>query len=233
MGNLKTAIIDIGSNTIRLVLYSYKKNEGLREFGNIKTVAKLRTYLLPNGEMSEEGIQLLADTLNSFRLILADYQVTDIKAAATAAVRQAVNNEEIIRRMEEETGIKIAILTEEEEAYYGFAAVAHSMDTPSAVTIDIGGGSTEITLFINKKLQKTFSFPFGTVSLKQKFVKGSIINSDEREKLRADVTEKFRSLPWIKNVAFPVIGIGGSARNIAQVHQQKRTIRCQVFMSMK
>ncbi len=221
MGNLKTAIIDIGSNTIRLVLYSYKKNEGLREFGNIKTVAKLRTYLLPNGEMSEEGIQLLADTLNSFRLILADYQVTDIKAAATAAVRQAVNNEEIIRRMEEETGIKIAILTEEEEAYYGFAAVAHSMDTPSAVTIDIGGGSTEITLFINKKLQKTFSFPFGTVSLKQKFVKGSIINSDEREKLRADVTEKFRSLPWIKNVAFPVIGIGGSARNIAQVHQQK------------
>ena len=221
MGNLKTAIIDIGSNTIRLVLYSYKKNEGLREFGNIKTVAKLRTYLLPNGEMSEEGIQLLADTLNSFRLILADYQVTDIKAAATAAVRQAVNNEEIIRRMQEETGIKIDILTEEEEAYYGFAAVAHSMDTPSAVTIDIGGGSTEITLFINKKLQKTFSFPFGTVSLKQKFVKGSIITRDELAKLNADVIEKFSSLPWIKDVAFPVVGIGGSARNIAQVHQQK------------
>ena len=221
MGNLKTAIIDIGSNTIRLVLYSYKKNEGLREFGNIKTVAKLRTYLLPNGEMSEEGIQVLADTLNSFRLILADYQVTDIKAAATAAVRQAVNNEEIIRRMQEETGIKIDILTEEEEAYYGFAAVAHSMDTPSAVTIDIGGGSTEITLFINKKLQKTFSFPFGTVSLKQKFLNASTITRDELVQLRAEVTEKFSSLPWIKDVAFPVIGIGGSARNLAQVHQQK------------
>ena len=121
--------------------------------------------------MSEEGIQLLADTLNSFRLILADYQVTDIKAAATAAVRQAVNNEEIIRRMEEETGIKIAILTEEEEAYYGFAAVAHSMDTPSAVTIDIGGGSTEITLFINKKLQKTLVFHLVRFHLKQKFVR--------------------------------------------------------------
>ncbi|MCH7320757.1 Ppx/GppA family phosphatase [Solibacillus sp. MA9] len=221
MKNLKTAIIDIGSNTIRLVLYSYNKNEGLREFGNIKTVARLRTYLLPNGEMSEEGIQLLADTLNSFRLILADYEVTDVKAAATAAVRQAVNNGEIIRRMQEETGIKIDILSEEEEAYYGFVAVAHSMDTPSAVTIDIGGGSTEITLFINKKLQKTISFPFGTVSLKQMFIKGTIINNDERIKLRAYVTEQFSSLPWIKDVAFPVIGIGGSARNIAQVHQQK------------
>lgn len=221
MENLKTAIIDIGSNTIRLVLYSYTKNEGLREFGNIKTVARLRTYLLPNGEMSEEGIQLLADTLNSFQLILTDYQVTDVKAAATAAVRQAINNEAIILRMEEATGIKIDILSEEEEAYYGFVAVAHSMDTPSAVTIDIGGGSTEITFFIDKKLQKTISFPFGTVSLKQMFVKGTIINNEERIKLRAYVTEQFRSLPWIQDVAFPVIGIGGSARNIAQVHQQK------------
>ena len=221
MKSLKTAIIDIGSNTIRLVLYSYDKNEGLQEFGNIKTVARLRTYLLPNGEMAEEGIQLLADTLKAFQLILADYNVADVKAAATAAVRQARNNEQIIARMKQETGIKIDILSEEEEAYYGFIAVAHSMDTPSAVTIDMGGGSTEITLFINKKLQKTYSFPFGTVSLKQKFVKGAMINNDEREQLRAFVKEQFSSLRWITNVALPVIAIGGSARNIAQIHQQK------------
>lgn len=221
MKKIKTAIIDIGSNTIRLVLYSYNKNEGLKEFGNIKTVARLRTYLLPNGEMSEDGIQLLAETLKSFRLILADYNVTDVKAAATAAVRQAINNEEIIARMKEETGIIIDILTEEEEAYYGFVAVAHSMDTPSAVTIDIGGGSTEITLFINKKLQKTISFPFGTVSLKQKFVNGTIINKGEREKLREFVKEQFASLKWIADAGLPIIAIGGSARNIAQIHQQK------------
>ncbi|CAM5189878.1 Exopolyphosphatase/guanosine-5'-triphosphate,3'-diphosphate pyrophosphatase OS=Ureibacillus acetophenoni OX=614649 GN=SAMN05877842_101291 PE=4 SV=1 [Ureibacillus acetophenoni] len=61
------------------------------------------------------------------------------------------------------------MLSEEEEAYFGFLAVVHSMDTPSAVTIDIGGGSTEITLYSDKKLQKTYSFPFGTVSLKQEF----------------------------------------------------------------
>lgn len=221
MKNDKTAIIDIGSNTIRLVLYSYNKNEGLREFGNIKTVARLRTYILPNGEMSEEGIQLLADTLTSFCLILADYEVTDVKAAATAAIRQASNNEEIIRRMKQETGIQIDILTEEEEAYYGFVAVAHSMETPSAVTIDIGGGSTELTLFINKQLQKTYSFPFGTVSLKQNFVSGTIINGQERMELREFITEQFASLPWIAHANLPVIGIGGSARNIAQVHQQK------------
>ena len=124
-------------------------------------------------------------------------------------------------RMKKETGITIDILSGEEEAYYGFIAVAHSMDTPSAVTIDIGGGSTEITLFINKKLQKKISFPFGTVSLKQKFVRNSIINETELEKLRTYVTEQFSKLDWITQLGLPIIAIGGSARNIAQVHQQK------------
>ncbi|MEK4228551.1 Ppx/GppA phosphatase family protein [Solibacillus sp. FSL H8-0538] len=221
MKKINTAIIDIGSNTIRLVFYEYDKNEGLHEFGNIKTVARLRTHILPNGEMAEEGIQLLLKTLSSFKQILADYNVTDIKAVATAAVRQAINNEAIITRMIQETGIAIDILSEEEEAYFGFIAVAHSMDTPSAVTIDIGGGSTEITLFKNKKLQKTISFPFGTVSLKQKFVQGHIINEQERLALQNYVKEGFKSLSWIENVKLPIIAIGGSARNVAQIHQQK------------
>ncbi|WP_431029309.1 Ppx/GppA family phosphatase [Lysinibacillus sp. LZ02] len=221
MEKVKTAIIDIGSNTVRLVMYQYDKNEGLHEFGNIKTVARLRTHLLPTGDMSEEGMGILSKTLASFKRILEDYNVTDIKAAATAAVRQASNNQEIVRRMKEETGIEIEILSEEEEAYFGFLAVVNSMDTASAVTIDIGGGSTEITLFKNKKLQETHSFPFGTVSLKQKFVKGSIMDNEERKLLHNYIKEQFKSLSWICGVDLPVIAIGGSARNVAQVHQQQ------------
>lgn len=221
MNKLKTAIIDIGSNTIRLVLYKYDKNEGLHEFGNIKTVARLRTHLLPSGEMSEEGMQLLSQTLRSFKQILADYEVTNIRAAATAAVRQAVNKDEIVERMKKETGIELDILSEEEEAYFGFLAVVNSMDTPSAVTVDMGGGSTEITLFQNKKLQKTHSFPFGTVSLKQKFVNGSNMNEKERQELHTYVLEQFQTLDWIQDVGCPIIAIGGSARNVAQIHQQQ------------
>ncbi|QCR31627.1 Ppx/GppA family phosphatase [Lysinibacillus sp. SGAir0095] len=220
MENFKTAIIDIGSNTIRLVLYKYNKLEGLREFGNIKTVARLRTYLQPDGIMSEEGIALLAETLSSFKKIIDDYEVTEIKATATAAIRQATNNQSIVERMENETGILIDLLTEEEEAYFGFVAVAHSMDTKSAVTIDIGGGSTEITLFEDKKLQKTISFPFGTVSLKEMFVSGEVISKEEKEVLRQYVRNQFEKLNWIGQLGLPIIGIGGSARNIAQIHQQ-------------
>lgn len=221
MGNFKTAIIDIGSNTVRLVMYTYTKERGLHEFGNIKTVARLRTHLLPSGEMSEEGIQILENTLLSFKEILTDYNVKDVQACATAAVRQATNNAEIVARMKQNTGIEIDILSGEEEAYFGFLAVAHSMDTPSAVTIDIGGGSTEITLYENKKLQKTHSFPFGTVSLKQKFVTGDVLSDQERKELHKFVKEQFESLPWLQNCELPVVAIGGSARNVAQIHQQQ------------
>ncbi|SOB91898.1 exopolyphosphatase/guanosine-5'-triphosphate,3'-diphosphate pyrophosphatase [Ureibacillus xyleni] len=169
--------------------------------------------------MSEQGISILADTLKTYRKVLDDYEVTDIYAAATAAIRQATNNQVILNRMKKETGITINLLSEEQEAYFGFLAVAHSMDTPSAVTIDIGGGSTEITLFVNKTLQKSVSFPFGTVSLKQKFVSGDIINDEEKKLLRQYIKKQFEKLSWIQNVKLPVIAIGGSARNIAQVHQ--------------
>lgn len=221
MSKKKTAIIDIGSNTIRLVVYKYTPKEGLREISNIKTAARLRSYIQPTGEMSEEGIELLENTLSSMKDILEEYGVTNVYAAATAAIRQASNQQEIVKRMKKKTGIKIVVLSGEEEAYFGFLAVVHSMITSSAVTIDIGGGSTEITLFIDKKLQKTHSFPFGTVSLKQRFVKGNIITADEKKELVSFLLQQFKSLPWIQGVQLPVIGIGGSARNVAQILQQQ------------
>jgi exopolyphosphatase / guanosine-5'-triphosphate,3'-diphosphate pyrophosphatase len=222
MKKQKTAILDIGSNTIRLVIYSYDERRGLREFENIKTVARLRTYIQTNGEMSEDGIELLQKILLSFRQMLDDYDVQEVLVTATAAVRQASNQNEILKRMKKETGLDIDVLTEEEEAYFGFVAVSHSVPTESAVTIDIGGGSTEITYFKEKKLQNTHSFPFGVVSLKQQFMQGDRMTSVEKEQLALFTEAQFRSLPWLNGLKFPVIGIGGSARNIAQIDQQRK-----------
>ena len=219
---IKTAIIDIGSNTVRLVIYDYDAREGLHELGNMKVVARLRTHILPSGEMAEEGIVLLENTLRDFVEMLEDFSVTDVRVAATAAVRQATNREAIIARMSESLGLTIDLLSEEQEAYYGFVGVAYSLATPSAVTIDIGGGSTEITLFRDKELIYSKSFPFGTVSLKQMFVKGEVLSNNEQKQLQAYVLEQLSQIDWITNCELPVIGIGGSARNIAQIHQQRQ-----------
>lgn len=221
MMNKKTAIIDIGSNTVRLVIYNYDNEGTLHELANMKKTARLRSYIDDTGVMNEEGIESLKELLLNFKQILEDFDVPFVYAAATAAIRQATNHAQIIAQMTAETGIELQLLSEEQEAYFGFVAVAYSMSTPSAITIDMGGGSTEITMFENKTLQHTHSFPFGTVSLKQKFIAGDTMTAAESKQLIAYVRKHFLSLPWIVDQHLPIIGIGGSARNIAQIHQQR------------
>lgn len=218
----KIGVIDIGSNTVRLVIYEHTKERGLDEIQNIKTVARLRTFLDENMVMTEEGIRRLEEILLSFKEILTDFAVTNVYTTATAAVRQASNQQEIISRVKKVTGLEVDILSEEEEAYFGFLAVVYSIPAESGVTIDIGGGSTEITLFQNKKLQHTHSFPFGAVSLKQQFMEEDRLTEGGRKRLKSFVTKQFASLPWLQGLRLPVIGIGGSARNVAQIDQQEK-----------
>lgn len=222
MRNLKTAIIDIGSNTIRLVLYKYDQLRGMKEIENIKVVARLRNYILPSGQLSEQGILRLQSILENFQNMLHDYGITDVLTTATAAIRQATNGYEILKRMKKELGIEIKLLSEEQEAFYGYFAVVHTSATPSAVTIDMGGGSTEITYFKNKELIYSYSFPFGSVSLKQQFMKNNTLSVEERQQIYQFAKDQFMSLNWLAGLQLPVIGIGGSARNMAKVDQRKK-----------
>lgn len=222
MKNDQIAVIDIGSNTIRLVIYRYDLNRGLKEIENIKVVARLRNYLLANGHLSNAGIIKLQNILGAFKTMLHDYGITNILATATAAIRQATNGPQILMKMKQEIGINIRLLSEELEAFYGYLAVVHSLSTPSAVTIDMGGGSTEITLYKDKELMYSYSFPFGSVSLKQQFIKDDILSSEERTRIYQFAKEQFSSLKWLQGLRLPVVGIGGSARNLAKLDQRKK-----------
>lgn len=217
------AIIDIGSNTIRLVVYSYNSSQGLVEHHNFKTVARLSMYILRNGNLSTDGINILIETLTKFKEILLDIKVNDVFAAATAAIRQAKNQKEILEIVKSEVGLNLQILSEEQEAYYGYFAVIHSTNISDAVTIDMGGGSTEVTYFKDKNLIRFHSFSFGTVSLKGKFMKGTTITDEEKLELINYVSEQFGSLGWLNQLQVPIITIGGSARNLALVDQQRKS----------
>lgn len=220
--NDQIAVIDIGSNTIRLVLYKYDVKRGLKEIENIKVVARLRNYLLANGQLSNDGIEKLLNVLDTFKMMLHDYGITNVLATATAAVRQATNGPHILMKIKKEIGIDIRLLSEEREAFYGYLAVVYSLSTPSAVTIDMGGGSTEVTLYKDKELMYSYSFPFGSVSLKQQFMKDDTLTSEERNSIYQFAKEQFSSLKWLQGLSLPVIGIGGSARNMAKIDQHKK-----------
>ncbi len=215
----KVGIIDIGSNTIRLVIYVQSQEGSFKEIENIKMGVRLRTYL--NGEkiLSNEGIALLINTLHSFQLLLHHYKVTDATCIATATIRQANNRESILQEVESKTGFTLKLLNEYEEAFYGYTAVVQSTDIEEGITVDMGGGSTEITYFRNRKLLKYCSLPFGALSLKLDFIKGSVPTDEELEQMLQYVGMHLEDIPWLLNKNVPLIGMGGSVRNFAQLHQ--------------
>ncbi|MBM7572430.1 exopolyphosphatase [Aquibacillus albus] len=212
------AIIDIGSNTMRLVIYLQEKAGRLREVENVKAVARLRNHLNDNSMLTDDGLTILINTLKSFKEVANTYELTDLICVATATIRQAKNQDSIQQIVEDKLGLHIRILSEKEEAFYGYLAVVNSTSIKEGITVDIGGGSTEITYFRNRKLIESHSFPFGALTLRQFFQK-EVPTESESRKLVNYLQEQFNLLPWLKNKTIPLIGIGGSARNLVQVDQ--------------
>ncbi|MFC0270702.1 exopolyphosphatase [Metabacillus herbersteinensis] len=215
----KYAIIDIGSNTMRLVIFQRDKSGRLKEIENVKAVARLRNYLTEGSILTKDGIRILLTTLHSFQGVTRHHQLKEVKCVATATIRQAANQKEIINLVTEETDFTIRLLSEYEEAYFGFLAVVNSTSIDDGITIDIGGGSTEITYFKDRKLINYHSFPFGSLSLKKQFVTREVPSEEELEKLRIFLKGEFQSLTWLKNKQLPIVAIGGSARNMVQIDQ--------------
>lgn len=222
MDNERFGLLDIGSNTIRLVVFEIDESRSIYELQNIKTPARLVQYLDDDKKMSDEGITVLIDVLRSFTEIAERYSINESRAIATAAIRQSINRETILDRVEEELGLKLEILPEEKEAYYGNYAVRYTMDVMDGVSIDIGGGSTELTYFSDKEVKESISFPFGAVSLQKQFFDGKDHNDKKSiDKARQWVNKQFKSLDWLTKAKVPLVGIGGSARNFAEIHQRQ------------
>lgn len=222
MNNEKIALIDIGSNTIRLVIFGVTDDYNIFELQNIKTPARLTQYLDEDLYMSQNGIQVLIAILKNFSEVIDLYQVTQTLPMATAAIRQSKNRKDIVHQVWQQTGIEIQILPEEKEAFYGSYAVTLSTETADGITVDIGGGSTEVTYYEKKEIIHQHSFPFGVVSLKQLFFADKKHNNEKAiEKMTNYIQEQFESLPWLRKKRVPIMAIGGSGRSIANVHQRQ------------
>ncbi|MCZ0716727.1 Ppx/GppA family phosphatase [Aerococcus kribbianus] len=218
----RIGLIDIGSNSIRLVVFQIENNLSFKEIQNIKMPARIYQYIDDDNVMSQEGIDVLVHVMKAFAKESEILKADCIIPKATAAIRQSKNQQEILQAVKVATDISIDIVPEEMEAFYGFNAIIHSMAYRDGVSVDIGGGSTEITYFKDKKIVASHSFDFGAVSLTEKFFKkGDNTDKKALEKTREFVRKAFKDNDFMKGVDLPVIAIGGSARNVARVHQME------------
>ncbi len=165
------AAIDIGSNAMRLLVSNIVEQDGKETQFNKSSLVRVPIRLGQDaftvGEISDENIQRMIDAMTAFRLLMKVHKVEKYMACATSAMREAENNSEIVDIIEREAGIKIQIIDGKKEA-----AIIATSDLKEYITtdktylyVDVGGGSTEFSLFNDGKMVVSKSFKVGTVRL--------------------------------------------------------------------
>jgi exopolyphosphatase/guanosine-5'-triphosphate,3'-diphosphate pyrophosphatase len=209
---VKLAAIDIGSNSIRLLITNVIPTENYtyyRKVSMTRLPVRLGEDVFLGGKISKESIQRLTDAMQAYKYIMKVNGVEGFRACATSAMREAKNGGRIVKRIARKTGINIELIDGAEEARLVFESKIFDKIHPEETNflyIDVGGGSTELTVIIANEIVASRSFKIGTVR-----ILNSLVDEQEWDNMEAWITEKTANIP---NLA--MIGSGG---NINKVHK--------------
>lgn len=214
---MRLAAIDIGSNAARLlisdVIPGLSTSPEFIKIALIRVPLRLGFDVFDKGEISPGKADKIIKTIKSYKLLLDIYDVKHLKACATSAMRDAANGPAIIKRVKEETGIGISIISGQEEASFIYENhIAENMkDDESYLYIDVGGGSTELTFFSDGKLVFKESFNIGTIRL----LKGQVTEAiwDEMKEFIKSKTKGYHHVT--------AIGSGGNINKIFSISKKK------------
>ncbi len=186
---MKLAAIDLGSNSIKLVVVEAAAADSFSEIASEREVIRLGQETLVNRHISDAAIDRAVNCLKHFRAIAERHGVESIMAIATAFLREADNAEDFIRTVAQETGLRVEVVAGTEEARLIGLAAAHGCATKELTTlnIDIGGGSTEFSLFRDHEPLKLLSIKVGAVGLTDRFIRSDPPNAEELNNLRSEI----------------------------------------------
>lgn len=214
---MKLAAIDIGSNAARLLITDVrmiKKNKPEFIKSNlIRVPLRLGFDVFETGEISPDKTAHILSTMKAYRHLLDAYEVQQVKACATAAMRDARNGQQIIEQVARETGLQIEIISGDREAALIYEShVAENLTQEAAyLYIDVGGGSTELTCFVNGAMNFKRSFNIGTIRLLKQQVAEA-----QWDEMKTYIRTNTRSVKKITG-----IGSGGNINKIFSLSKRK------------
>lgn len=206
----KYGAIDIGSNAVRLLIATIIEREGqstiFKKTSLVRVPIRLGEDVFQHKNITDENMMRLIDTMNAFKLLMKSHKVSKHRACATSAMREAENGREIVNKIYKKTAISIQVIDGNDEA-----AIIASTDIKDLIMVDktflyvdVGGGSTEFTIFSNGKTITSKSFNLGTVRLLNNMVSDTIW--DEMEEWIKKETKHFSKIT--------LIGSGGNINSI-------------------
>lgn len=202
-------VIDIGSNTVKIAVLDeevlFKQAPVFFKAVPLNIKSKIRDAHLP-----KEAIEELADLIKNFVEIAKRLTKNPPLAFATASLRGLQNMNEVLERVEEVSGVRVEVISGETEAYYSFLGARGCVSAKAGVSVDLGGGSTELLAFSGNKVVGSVSLPFGCLTLYHAFFEGDLHKTEECEELiRKYLSEMAPTLP-----GNTILLSGGSAKAV-------------------
>lgn len=228
------AIIDIGSNSVRLVLVTVDERGFFKILDEVKESVRLGLDTGPNGELAEHRMDRALEAFKVFRSLCDSVGASEIVAIATAAVRTAPNRDYFLERAKNEAGIDIKVISGTQEAFYDYFGVINSIEAESGLIVDIGGCSTEFIHFSERRIVNSISLPMGALSITDEFNLRNDLKPGGKEKIQDFFKKVLSDVKWLKSAKnIPLIGVGGTFRNLGKVNRRRKGYPLDVSHSYK
>lgn len=217
----RIGVIDLGSNTTRLIVMGYRPHHSFRLLDEVRERVRLAEGIGEDKALQSAPMQRGIEAMKLFRSFCDATGVKHIVPVATSAVREASNQSEFLLQVKKEAGLEMRVLSAEEEAYYGYLGTANGLTLSDAFLIDIGGGSTQVTMIRGRGFVRAFSQPIGALRATDRYVHSDPISKKDFKVLEQAVAETFTDLDWLgSNNGTIMVGIGGTIRTLAEMDRK-------------
>ncbi len=223
---MKIAVFDIGTNSIHMLAVDIKSDGSFEVLTHQRDTTRLGDGSFKSKRLQASAMNRAIEVIESFRKIAKRYQVKATVAVATSAVRDAKNGGVFVETIRKRTGIKVEVVTGEEEARLIFLAAIHNMPRKNKRTlvVDIGGGSVELILGNDKNVYFMDSFRLGVTRLTDRFISHDPPLKKEIRRIKIHIRKKLgRAAKKIKKIGFSeIVGTSGTMINLGSlVHEKK------------
>jgi len=210
------ALIDLGSNAVRLVLAEITPGAGYRILRKARAQTRLGRGV--NGSLSPRAVRDTLQAVRGFLQTLPQGDGLKVLAVATAAARDADNRDSLLEPLRRDVGGEVSILSGPEEARLGALAALRSFRVVNGLVVDLGGGSLQVTEVRNRLPATTASFPLGAVRMTERFLHHDPPLPGEIEKLRREIRRHLAGALSERRKHGEMVGLGGTVRTLARIH---------------
>ena len=214
----RIAIIDLGSNSFRLVVFRSRPGGAFALTDEIREPVRLSAGM-SDGAIQPDAIHRAAAAVHTYAAFCRTTGVDEVVVAATSAIRDATNQTEVLASFAEH-GMDARVLSPEEEAFYSYLGIVNSTTLEEGLFVDVGGGSVQVGRVSRRTLERTLSEPIGAVRMTEAFLRSPRAKRSEIKALRRHVADVLARSGWLAPNGLPVVGTGGALRTLAAMAQR-------------